>query len=648
MTRSPRFSPALGRAGIVYVHDLLMAAASFIISLALRLGDDLFFQMPPGQVMLGALLFTGICAVIFRMMGLYQGVWRYASTGDMANIARAVTVAILIFLPLMFFVSRLEFLPRSLPIINWFILAFLLGAPRFAYRLWRDRGLQNVFIDDRNRIPVLLVGADDAAEEFMRSLERNARAEYTVVGVVAEKPQRVGMRIRRAQILGTIPELGDILDRLSHKGGLQPRRLILTRENMDGAQVRQVLDVAETHGLTLARLPRTTELREGVTDEYRVRPIAIEDLLGRPQSALDRAAMASLIKGHRVLITGAGGSIGSELVRQVAAFGPSQLTLVDASEYALYTIDLEVTERCPHLPRRSYIGDVRDAARMDHIFSDVQPELVIHAAALKHVPLVEANPLEGMRTNTLGTRTIGEACQRHGVRMMVLISTDKAVNPTNVMGATKRMAELYCQAADVVGRESNGTRFVTVRFGNVLGSTGSVVPLFQRQLERGGPLTVTHPDMTRYFMTIREAVELVLEASTVGAADDSFKGRIFVLDMGEPVKIVDLARQMIRLAGLEPDKDVTISFTGLRPGEKLFEEIFHGAEPPVKTEHDGILVATPRVVVKDTLDTALNTLDSACRDGNVSTAMDILRTLVPEYAPSGGEQAQEQKQSCAE
>lgn len=634
MIRPKRSPVALGRAGIVYLHDLGMAALSFVMSLLLRLGDDLFFQMPPEMVVLGTVLFTGICAVVFRMMGLYQGIWRYASTRDMANIARAVTLAILVFLPLMFFVSRLETLPRALPIINWFVLAFLLGAPRFAYRLWRDRGLQNVLADDRGRIPVLLVGAGDGAEEFIRTMERSQRAEYTVVGIVSEKPQRVGMRIRHARVLGSIDQLPDVLGRLRAQGGAIPRRLILTRDDMDRDVVGQLLEVAQAKGMTLARLPRTTELREGVEDDVKLRPIAIEDLLGRPQSALDRAAMARLIAGRRVLVTGAGGSIGSELVRQAAAFGPASLTLVDASEYALYTIDLEINELHPDLPRFSRIGDVRDAARIDTIFTEAAPELVIHAAALKHVPLVEANPLEGIRTNTLGTRTVGEACRRHGVGMMVVISTDKAVNPTNVMGATKRMAELYCQAADVVGRETGGTRFVTVRFGNVLGSTGSVVPLFQRQLERGGPLTVTHPEMTRYFMTIREAVELVLQASAAGAEEDQYKGRIFVLDMGQPVKIVDLARQMIRLAGMEPGRDVEIAYTGLRPGEKLFEEIFHGAEPPVKTDHDGILVAAPRVVEKTALDAAFAELERAViAEGDETAAMTVLSQLVPEYVP---------------
>jgi O-antigen biosynthesis protein WbqV len=608
-----------------------MAALSFPVSLILRLGDDILFQMAPELLLLATGLFTAICAAVFRMMGLYQGIWRYASTRDMANILRAVTLAILVFLPLMFFVTRLESLPRSLPILMWIVLVFLLAGPRLAYRLWRDRSLGAMLTDSRDRIPVLLVGAGDGAEMFLRAMERSGQGEYAAMGLLSEKPQRVGMRIRHAPVLGTIDQFPDVLARLRRQGGVQPRRLILTRDDMDRATVARLLEEAQAQGLTLARLPRMTTLREGVEDVVTVRPVAIEDLLGRPQSALDRALMADLVHGRRVLVTGAGGSIGSELARQVAALGPATLTVFDSCEFALYTIDMELSEHWPEVPRRACIGDVRDAGRLDGVLAEARPDLVLHAAALKHVPLVEANPLEGMRTNTLGTRNLGEACRRHGVAMMVLVSTDKAVNPTNVMGATKRMAELYCQAADVEGRDGGGTRFVTVRFGNVLGSTGSVVPLFQRQLEQGGPLTVTHPEMTRYFMTIREAVELVLEASAVGARDHAFKGRLFVLDMGEPVKIIDLARQMIRLAGFEPDRDIAITTTGLRPGEKLFEEIFHGAEPPVATEHDGLLVAAPRVVEKADLEAALDRLEAACAAGDLKAAMAVLRALVPEY-----------------
>ena len=344
--------------------------------------------------------------------------------------------------------------------------------------------------------------------------------------------------------------------------------------------VRQVVDHASALGLALARMPRVTELQPGVTDELQIRPVAIEDLLGRPQRVLDRLAMGDLIRGRRVLVTGAGGTIGSELVRQIAASAPAHLTLFDASEYQLYLTDLDLSERHAELPRSACLGDVRDRKRLDEVMAEARPELVFHAAAYKHVPMIEANAVEGVLTNVIGTRNLAEVCQAAGVKAMVMISTDKAVHPTSIMGATKRLAECICQALDIQARRdgSNGTRFVTVRFGNVLGSTGSVVPLFHRQLQAGGPLTVnSHKDVERFFMTVREAVELVLQASALGTAADAAieQGGIFVLEMGEPVKIADLARQMIRLAGLIPDQDVKIEYVGLRPGEKLYEELFH-------------------------------------------------------------------------
>jgi O-antigen biosynthesis protein WbqV len=323
-------------------------------------------------------------------------------------------------------------------------------------------------------------------------------------------------------------------------------------------------------------------------------------------------------------------------VRQIADLDPSRLLLADSSEFALYTIDMEIGERFPDLSRRSLIADVRDAGRIEAIMAEEKPELVFHAAALKHVPLVEVNPLEGLRTNALGTRVVADACRRHGVRTMVLISTDKAVNPTNVMGAAKRMAETWCQAMDLVERDRpQGTHFVTVRFGNVLGSTGSVVPLFQRQLAKGGPLTVTHPDITRYFMTIREAVELVLQAAALGSRADTYRGSIFVLDMGEPVKIADLAKQMIRLAGLRPGEDVSVVFTGLRPGEKLYEEIFHGKEKPLPTPTDGLLVAVPRVLDLAALEDRFALLETACLGNDRAGALSVVADLVPEFQGDG-------------
>jgi O-antigen biosynthesis protein WbqV len=412
----------------------------------------------------------------------------------------------------------------------------------------------------------------------------------------------------------------------------RPQRLIMT-SRLDGPAVRGLLDAADELGIPLARLPRLTEFQETTDDNSdRIEPVAIEDLLGRPQAVLDRPGMAALIAGRRVLVTGAGGTIGSELVRQIAAFGPARLALVDNGEFALYSIDRELMEQHPDLPRSALLGDVRDRKRVDEVMGAERPELVFHAAALKHVPMVEANPAEGVLTNILGTRNVAEACRAHGVEAMVMISTDKAVNPTNVMGATKRLAESVCQALDLIEeRRADGTRYVTVRFGNVLGSTGSVVPLFQRQLARGGPLTVTHPDITRFFMTVREAVELVLQASALAVGDGEERGKIFVLDMGEPVKIADLARQMIRLAGRKPDRDVKIEYIGLRPGEKLREELFYASEPLVPTKAAGIRLAAPRTIDYAMLQRSLDELAEHARERRTDWMLALLRTLVPEF-----------------
>jgi O-antigen biosynthesis protein WbqV len=395
-----------------------------------------------------------------------------------------------------------------------------------------------------------------------------------------------------------------------------------------------VLELAESVGATLARLPSLTDFRTSLGDDIEIKPVAVEDLLGRPQTVLDRASMKALVHGKRVLVTGAGGTIGSELVRQIAAFAPARLAMVDASEFHLYEIDLELHERFPELDRRAVLADVRDAGRIRRILAEETPELVFHAAALKHVPVVEAHTEEGVLTNAVGTRVVADACRANDVAAMVLISTDKAVNPSSLMGATKRIAESYCQALDIIeSARPGGTRFVTVRFGNVLGSTGSVVPLFQRQLAAGGPLTVTHPDMTRYFMTVREAVELVLEASVLGLGSGRRDGEIYVLDMGEPVHIIDLARQMILLAGLEPELDIKIEITGLRPGEKLFEEVLHDAEAVEPTAYPGILLAAPRTADHALLARALDELEAASRAGDRAEAIAIVRRLVPEYQP---------------
>jgi O-antigen biosynthesis protein WbqV len=617
---------------LAIIHDGLMAATSFLLALYLRLGDQIV-QQDPVWLVQSTLLFTLIVLVFLRLTGLYRGIWRYASLNDLFAIGQAALYAVLVYTLALFLLTRLEGQPRSTLVINWFVLVALLAVPRIAYRLFRDGRVDRVFERDAHRrIPVLLVGASDGAELFINEMRRDRRANYEAVGIVGLNNTRVGRSIHRVKVLGTLDALPVIVERLG-RTDRRPQRLILTQPNLEGSVVRRVVDQASALGLAVARMPRVTELKPGVTDELQIQPVAIEDLLGRAQRVLDRAAMAALIRGRRVLVTGAGGTIGSELVRQIAAAGPSHLTLLDSSEYQLYLTDLDLAERHPGLQRSACLGDVRDRARLEEVLAAARPELVFHAAAYKHVPMIEANAVEGVLTNVVGTRNLAETCAAAGVGAMVMISTDKAVHPANVMGATKRLAEYICQALDIQRRRDGGTRFITVRFGNVLGSSGSVVPLFRRQLAAGGPLTVTHEAIERFFMTVREAVELVLQASAIGvSAEQSIEeGGIFVLEMGEPVKIADLARQMIRLAGLVPDQDITIEYVGLRPGEKLSEALFHEQEQLVPTESDGILLARPRAADYAVLARALDELEEAARARRTDHVLRLLSRLVPEF-----------------
>ncbi len=629
MPRWPRARLARLRRGyVVFLHDILMAAGSFALAIYLRSGDEFHTIWRHGHGGEAMVVFAVVCGIVFWTMNLYRGIWRYASLNDLIAIAKSVTLAILIFTVVMFLWTRLELIPRSLPILNWFVLLALLGGPRFVYRLAKDRHIDLTEAGSRPPVPVLLVGAGDGAELFIRAL-RSGDAAYRVVGILSESHGRVDRQIHGLRVLGTLDDLERVIAPMDPDD--RPQKLIVTKDRLGGARLRQLLDAADRQGLTIARLPRLTDLKSGLAEHLEVRPIDVEDLLGRPQATLDRDSMRALVAGRRVLITGAGGSIGSELVRQISDLAPAELVLLENSEFALYQIDQELGHRHPDLARRAVLADVRNRDRLNRLFAAMAPQIVFHAAALKHVPLVEANLVEGMRTNVVGTRHLADACAAHRVQDMVMISTDKAVNPSSVMGLTKRLAELYCQALDLA-RTPAEPRFTTVRFGNVLGSTGSVVPLFQKQLEAGGPLTVTHPDMKRYFMTIREAVELVIQAAALGRRRRD-EGKIMVLDMGEPVRIVDLARQMIRLAGLRPDDDVAIAFTGVRPGEKLFEEILHGAENLVPTEHNAILVAAPRPVELEDLRRSLDDLETAIRADDTGRLLDIARRLVPEYRP---------------
>ncbi|NBX03110.1 MAG: polysaccharide biosynthesis protein [Alphaproteobacteria bacterium] len=615
---------------IAAIHDAVMAFVSFLLAVYVRLGDeklDYFYNL----VTPGAAIFTLVCMVSFFYMRLYRGLWRYASMRDVEAITKAVSLSILIFAALMFLFNRLDGLPRSVLFINWMLLLIMLGAPRFAYRAIRDKTLRwslSNAADDR-KVPVLLLGASDAAEQFIRSVSRDNHSPYLVVGIVDGDPAQKNRSIHRVPIYGGTDILPTIVRKLKRKGKAA-QKLILTEDDISGEEIQSLLLIADELGLPLARLPKLSELKQqGLDDKPKIRSIAVEDLLGRPQNVRGRDEMRNLVHGKRIIITGAGGTIGGELTRQVASYQPSELVLIEHSELGLYQIEREIRGTHPKLPLVTVLCDVRDIAHMEAVFAAHKPQLVFHAAAIKHVPIAEFNIEEAILTNVFGSKSVADCCLAHGVEAMVMISTDKAVNPTNVMGASKRLAESYCQA---LGALNNGkTKFVTVRFGNVLGSTGSVVPLFQEQLAKGGPITVTHPDMTRYFMTVREAVELVLQAAVLGVSMDR-QECIFVLDMGKPVKIVDLARQMILLAGLRPDEDIKITFTGLRPGEKLFEELFHISENLAKTSHDSILLASPRFCDMEQLRTSFEALLHSASHRSAEEALSLLKQLVPEFA----------------
>ena len=631
------------RRSLAFLHDVLVAAGSFWLALYLRLSGD-FSQFPLQAAITASLIFTGTCAIVFWINGLYRGIWAFASLRDLTKIFYTSLIAVTLFMILAFASTRLEGVPRTLPFMAWFIMMIGLGGSRMVFRLLRERRLSTLWERSAaGRVNVLLIGAGDDADIFMRAIIANPQAPYHVVGIIGENAKRVGRSIQGVDVIGTVEQIPQIVAKLREKGKA-PSRLILTRAvtRFNSDLVGQILEHASTLGLSLSRLPALTDLRNDVAAAVSLRdqPLALEDLLGRPETKLNRHEIRALIKGKRVLITGAGGTIGSELARQIAALEPKHITLVEFSEYNLYRIDMELREGFPYQGVSALIGDVRDSTRIAQIFETEKPDIVFHAAAIKHVPIAEENIRETLLTNVIGTRIVADCCLRAGIAEMVLISTDKAVYPSSVMGATKRLAEMYCQALDL---SSTSTRFITVRFGNVLGSTGSVVPRFQEQLAKGGPLTVTHPDITRYFMTVHEAVQLVLQASALGAQPSDQRGKVLVLDMGNPVKIADLARQMIRLAGLRPDEDIQIAYTGLRPGEKLHEELFADAEELIPSAADGVKLGKACTLERAILDEALTSYAVQLRNGlSEEDSVARLHELVPEF----NRPTHEMKQAC--
>ena len=554
-------------------------------------------------------------------VGLYRGLWRFASVPDLVNIFKASILGLLAAVVGLFFYSRLDLVSRAALLLYPFVLTLLLGIPRLLFRAWKD---QSTLRKEEGAERVLILGAGQAGEALVRDLRRTGR--YEPVGFLDDAGALRGTRLQGLPVLGKIEDVTRIARETA------ARLLVIAIPSLDATGMRRVVAHCEDSGLPFRTVPRIADILEGRFLPGQLKEVAIEDLLGRQPLSPDWKAIRAWLGGRTVLVTGAGGSIGSELCRQCARHGARRIILLEIDELALLTVEADLRRDFPDIECVPVLGDSGDAGTIRHALSLASPDAVFHAAAYKQVPLLQRQLREAVRNNVLATEVVARASREAGVGTFVLISTDKAVDPVNVLGATKRLAEMVCQSLV----DHRTTRFVTVRFGNVLDSAGSVVPLFREQIRRGGPVTVTDPEVTRYFMTIPEACQLILQASSIGAQQ-----AIYTLDMGEPVSIRMLAEQMIRLAGKQPGRDIAIEYTGLRPGEKLHETLFHSDERYSATQHPKILQATPRSVSGERVEPALQALRDAVAAYDLEQVAAALRTAVPEFNPSNDEAARD-------
>ncbi|NKI35526.1 polysaccharide biosynthesis protein [Wenzhouxiangella sp. XN79A] len=608
LRRAPRYHNIRA---FVIVHDLLALVVAW---LAARWVAAAAFEVAwPSLLRSGAeiALLLGLQALIYWRVGLYRGLWRFASLPDLGNLVRASLLGAVAAAAVLL---TMDVAVRELAPMLWLyptLLLLALGLPRLVFRTIKDMRTEVRWRRASQR--TLILGAGRSARLLLPELRR--RGGFEVVGFLDDSS-----RLRNTEIDG-VPVIGGIdrLPRVVREAAID--LAVIAIPSATNTQMQRIVERCEQAGVEFKTLPTLKELGASITRFEDLKPVAIDDLLGRDPVSLDWNAIRSGLAGKRVLVTGGGGSIGAELCRQIARLDPAGLVVLDSSEYNLYRIDYRLRKEFRDLVVDTVLGDVCDPATVERMVSRHKPQVIFHAAAYKHLPMLQNQVREAFRNNVIGTVRMADAAQRHGVSTFVLISTDKAVNPCNVMGATKRVAELYCQSCN---RESS-TRFITVRFGNVLNSTGSVVPLFNEQIRAGGPVTVTHPEISRYFMTIAEAGQLIMQAAVLGEG-----GEVFVLDMGEPVRISYLAEQLIRLAGKEPGRDIEIVYTGLRPGEKLFEELFHEHEAYAKTGHEKILLARNAHTGVSGLADLVKRGERAVREYDSEAIRDVLMALVPE------------------
>ncbi|WP_124553115.1 polysaccharide biosynthesis protein [Methylophilus methylotrophus] len=600
---------------LAYIHDALALTFAWWVAFLLRFNFNvpIEFKYYFLESLPAVFIFHSIC---FYTFGLYRGLWRFASLPDLKRIVRAIAFGTLITASFALVVHPLMIIPRSVLLIHPMLLVITMGGSRFLYRAWKERRLFNTVAAQGK--PVIVIGVEDSSLNLIKELSKSP--DWRVVAMIDPNKKLVGREIMHTKVEGALEDIPHIAERYGSK------HCMIAMPSSRHEKRRLAVEAAnEVEGMEVLTLPAMSDLISGRVSLSQIRKIDVEDLLGRDVVQLDTHGLNAMLANKVVLVSGAAGSIGSELCRQILSFHPTQLICLDISEYALYTLQQEFSQWVTDTELLYLVADVKNRVRLQRILQDHQPDVVLHAGAYKHVPMMEHfNVVEALQNNAYGTYQIASACQAAGVPTFVLVSTDKAVNPTNVMGASKRLAELICQGLQ--HKKNSHTRFITVRFGNVLGSSGSVIPKFREQIAHGGPITITHPEITRYFMSIPEAAQLVLQAATMGNG-----GEVFVLDMGTPVKIFDLARDMIKLSGLQ-EQDIRIEFTGLRPGEKLYEELLADDENTLPTSHEKLRIAQVRSADAGWLTNLLEWLANVQNLQEAQIKQDLQRWVV-EYQP---------------
>jgi FlaA1/EpsC-like NDP-sugar epimerase len=611
---------------LLMMYDFIVVLVAFYLSIAIRLGDLRIFKTIDSSIIFTSILIISICQLfLFTLSGLYRPIVRFSSTPDLVRIIRGSLISIPISFTLAFLITRLEGIPRSTIFIDWLLVLVGLGGGRFTYRILKDASLERASdLGDDKKVRVLIIGAGVAAENLLRDIQTSQNINFKVIGFLDDDQSRLNRTIRGISILGKTEQINEIVRKY------EIQKVIFANPNMTSEQLRKATDRLLDIAIDIKIIPDLSDILEGnLSIIEKLRNIEPEDLLGRKAVNLDLAPMISMISSKTVLVTGAGGSIGSELCYQIAKFNPKSLVLFELTELFLFELERSISSSFPDLILIPILGDIRNKSQLDFIFNRFKPQIVFHAAAYKHVPMIEMNPMEAIKTNVIGTENMVEVSSKYHIERFVLISTDKAINPTNIMGATKRIAELICQNC----QKQSQTKFMTVRFGNVLGSSGSVIPIFKKQIENGGPVTVTDPEVKRYFMSIPEATQLVIQAGSLGNG-----GEIFVLNMGEPIRILDLAKEMISLAGFLPEKDIKIEFTGLRPGEKLFEELFLESEKMLKTSNSLVNIALTSGV-DESFSEKLIYLKNLKEDSHFTIILSAIQDLVKEFSSNQAKEA---------